>query len=1840
MRSAPTISRLTLVCVLISVAIAGCDPPIALAEGTTVEIAIPLPALELPAGAPPPVVTIEAAGVLSELRLVVDTDNVARARVALNVADAKDVTFIVRVTGGIVDDGNDDDEATLLYAEQVLNLGPGSEGVIDAVEFVDEPAPGRLFLDVNRNGVSNRNDVARGCDPGVPEALVSLSSPVVQLNGGARDVVFVENITARPLTLRANVIDGEGFAVAFLDDGTSDVAVPAPAPIILESGALALVAIDFASATANRSDGIVIFDASDDVADDRCDVRLTRALRVVGNAGGPAAAAIQAAEPAPYAGDIDNVAALIADGGDHTVAVSVTAAPAAVGDAPKDGAFLVEIPAGGRLAASVFAAIDVDLHVFALAANDALGAEIPLHPGDTSVVPLAGTSVETADIIAAAHGGATADLRVLVVVGAPGTAEVRSFDDRVVVENGTVAAALRLRVTRTPRLVTAPVPDHGPATGGTDVVFTGDGLVGCDFFFGESEAVCSVGENDADGRASTSCVTGRSVVASGAVDVRAACDAGDIILRNAFSFDAVDPIVDELAPDQLDAAGGDVVTVSGFGFAEDSAVFVDDVAAFVDVVDVTTLRFVAPGHAVGAANVRIEAGGLSTLLAAALVYEDRGAVIPLDPRIVAVSPDPAHALFAGERLNVFGADLGGTTTAVVRAGAGSFTAVVEGATGSVVVVVVEQALPEGDLLLELGVAGTPLSFGFRAARPTPISLSADGPAAEGDPFTLLIDGSLLNPGRLIGARLTPLDAGSGPAVDITDPADFDATEDVVAITVDGLGRGGWQVTLLYEDDFAVDVDVIEVGGACPGAALCDQCGNGLRDPGEQCEGTDFGGQSCTSRGFDGGVLACVGCEIDANSCARCGNGIVEPGEQCDGANLGTGTCASVGFVTGALACDAGCNFDVVGCARCGDGVCSLSETSSSCAADCPVTCGDTVCQAAESCSICARDCSRCGPYQLFVVQGANQSGTITRALAEPVKVRVVDGDGAPVAGVVVSFSVIPGDVLSAATVSTNASGEALVSWQLGLQVGAHNLRASAVSPDGAVIDNQPADIAATAVDVAVGTLFTIAGTGVNGATLDPSGAGVRSQITQGISSTAITPDGDVWILETNNGRLLRVRQPNGVLEVVARLTGTGSGDGGPIGDATLHAFTAELAAGPDGSVYLLEPVAGATTRVRRLRPDGIIEAFAGGGPAQAGDGDGGPAVAAVLRDVRGISLARDGSLLVQQGGPLRRVANGVIDTVPMGFVNTIVGGRNLGQTGVTASIALSSRAIDVGGGAFAVFGNGFGILCSGRFNLCDVDECRCQNENFAGVSAQGPDGLLYGFQGNALTRTDGLGGFVVIAGNAADGAFIVSPDFIPAQNALFDVPRGLSVSSTGDVVLGERISARVRMIRGIARLPPPTPSLTVVQGADGNGPIFSRAATDLRVRLSAPVTVAAARVAFGSPDGGGGVIDDDVATDAGGVAGTGYFFGRRLGAQQVTVGLVGPARRMYPTVTATIPLSATALPVGGPVLMNPLPVNYGNVNRDSPLVHFPLPEEGFSKGPALDVDGVGAIAVASPGDEAVFTIDDNGRVGVTLGLINRGGAIAFGTPATASPMPDPCGVFFGDDGLYAVTGSGARIVRVNNNDGNVALVAGNGFGFNGANQPALDTGLDNFDRIVVDLTGNVLFSTLNPLGIARIDDGDVVRSVAPSANALCSPTAVTVRNGFGSFSALTRDGDRVLAAARVDGNATCGALTANLTHIFAIDDGVAEPVSLFSTSEFIRSLAIHPADGAAFMVVTANTNNIFTDHRLLEVDLDTDVVVDRTAELGATPWALSFSDDGILYVIDRVNGKLLAWRPR
>ena len=107
------------------------------------------------------------------------------------------------------------------------------------------------------------------------------------------------------------------------------------------------------------------------------------------------------------------------------------------------------------------------------------------------------------------------------------------------------------------------------------------------------------------------------------------------------------------------------------------------------------------------------------------------------------------------------------------------------------------------------------------------------------------------------------------------------------------------------------------------------CGDGVLEGEEVCDGTDFGGSTCSqvSNDQDGELKCTADCKLDLSGCHTCGNGQVEGPETCDRDNLGGETCLSRGFYGGDLACSADClEFDASQCEGfCGDGIINGEE---------------------------------------------------------------------------------------------------------------------------------------------------------------------------------------------------------------------------------------------------------------------------------------------------------------------------------------------------------------------------------------------------------------------------------------------------------------------------------------------------------------------------------------------------------------------------------------------------------------------------------------------------------------------------------------------------------------------------------------------------------------------------------------------------------------------------------------------------------------------------------------------------------------------------------------------------
>jgi sugar lactone lactonase YvrE len=182
-------------------------------------------------------------------------------------------------------------------------------------------------------------------------------------------------------------------------------------------------------------------------------------------------------------------------------------------------------------------------------------------------------------------------------------------------------------------------------------------------------------------------------------------------------------------------------------------------------------------------------------------------------------------------------------------------------------------------------------------------------------------------------------------------------------------------------------------------------------------------------------------------------------------------------------------------------------------------------------------------------------------------------------------------------------------------------------PDGSILFAAWHNHKIRKIDPATGNVVVVYGRGVGFA-----GDGSTPDTVRFNQPKAIDFDhqGNLMVLDQRNFRIRRITPDGDVSSPIGVGTAGFAGDGGPAVEAQLK-FEAGgnpepsggLACAPDGAIYVAD---GLNHRIRRIDPaSGTIETIAGTGEA-GHSGDGGPAVAARVNNVKDIELGPDGRL--------------------------------------------------------------------------------------------------------------------------------------------------------------------------------------------------------------------------------------------------------------------------------------------------------------------------------------------------------------------------------------------------------------------------------------------------------------------------------------------------------------------------------------------------------------------------------------------------------------------------------------
>lgn len=309
----------------------------------------------------------------------------------------------------------------------------------------------------------------------------------------------------------------------------------------------------------------------------------------------------------------------------------------------------------------------------------------------------------------------------------------------------------------------------------------------------------------------------------------------------------------------------------------------------------------------------------------------------------------------------------------------------------------------------------------------------------------------------------------------------------------------------------------------------------------------------------------------------------------------------------------------------------------------------------------------------------------------------------------------------------------------------------------------------------------------------------------GPSDVIIGPDGNLYISDTRNRRVLRVT-PEGQVSTIA---GTGEfcfpgecddlGDGGPATGAKLG-LPDGLAFGPDGSLYIDDSTY--HNRLRRITPDGII-----GTVAMTGD-DGclswcsdesdsrGDVAKSPLCVLQGLAVGEDGSIYVRQNATalsrLRRITTD-------GLVTTVAGKCEIGSDGdggpaSEAGIA-SIKDVEIGpdGSIYIIEQLGESLRRIGNDGIIETIASLPSSGVYNSEMTIDAEGTVYIADANShvIRSVDSEGNVSLVAGTGEAG---YSGDHGVPQEAQFNRPVAVAVDSDGTLYVADKENSVIRRI--------------------------------------------------------------------------------------------------------------------------------------------------------------------------------------------------------------------------------------------------------------------------------------------------------------------------------------------------------------------------------------------------------------------------------------------------------------
>ncbi|GAC1355667.1 MAG: hypothetical protein NVSMB3_01120 [Acidobacteriaceae bacterium] len=230
------------------------------------------------------------------------------------------------------------------------------------------------------------------------------------------------------------------------------------------------------------------------------------------------------------------------------------------------------------------------------------------------------------------------------------------------------------------------------------------------------------------------------------------------------------------------------------------------------------------------------------------------------------------------------------------------------------------------------------------------------------------------------------------------------------------------------------------------------------------------------------------------------------------------------------------------------------------------------------------------------------------------------------------------------------------------------------------------------VDLATGTIETVAGNGVQGS----AGEGVPATGASLDSPESLTLDaqGNLYLAETHNHRVRRIDRNTKIISTVLGVGVSGASGTGPPGAAGASLLPRGLTTDPDGNLYVAD-----AANHRTLRLDGAtgLLSTAAGDATQGFAGDSGAATSASLNSPRALAISPGGLLTIADSGN-QRVRQLQSTSPAAASIETIAG---LGAS-IPGRLTLSAPAVTAYGSGSVTASLQAGATASGQITFLDV----------------------------------------------------------------------------------------------------------------------------------------------------------------------------------------------------------------------------------------------------------------------------------------------------------------------------------------------------------------------------------------------------------------------------------------------------------------------------------------------------------------------------------------------------------